>query len=55
MDTITAVQSSGIKDLEDVGIEVVSRGSRNELSLALKVRPSIIAKIKLSQKGDIKL
>ena len=38
-----------------MSIEVVSHGSRNELSLALKVRPSIIAKLKLSQKDDIRL
>ena len=36
-------------------IEVVSHGLRNEFSLALKVQPSIIAKIKLGQKGDAKL
>jgi len=38
-----------------MSIKVVSHGSRNEFPLTLKVQPSIIAKIKLSQKGDIKL
>jgi len=38
-----------------MSIEVVLYGSRNELSLAGKLQPLIVAKIKLSRKGDIKL
>ena len=38
-----------------MSIEVVAHGLRNKFPLALKVQPSIIAKIKLSQKGAIKL
>ena len=55
MNTIITIQSRVARDCENRIIEIVSHGSRNELSLALKVQPSIIAKIKLSQKGDIKL
>ena len=55
MNTIIAIQSSVAKDLKDTSIETVSHGSRNELSLALKVQPSIIPKITLNRKGDIKL
>ena len=38
-----------------MSIEVASHGSRKGLPLALKVQSSLIAKIKLSQKGANKL
>ena len=55
MDTIIIAQSGIFRDLENIGVEVVSHGSRKGLSLVLKVQLTIIAKIKLSQKPDTKL
>ena len=48
-------QAGVFRDIENMSIEVVSHGPRKGLPLALKVQPSLIAKIKLSQKGDTKL
>ena len=53
--TIIITQFGVFMGLENMSTEVVPHGSRNRLSLTLKVKPSIIAKIKLSQKGDTKL
>ena len=44
-----------MRDLKNIGIELVLQGLTNRLLLALEVKPSIVEEIKSSQNNDAKL